>query len=162
MCTVCRQSERLHRPGRQRQCDVPNNGQSSAMLLLVVVVVVVVLLLFLLLLLLLLFLFLLSLLFLFFLFLWLFLWFVVCGCCGVVRVTVVLVLLVLVLVLVHIRAAVPSSTDVPWLQGRDFAECHKRKSGERLAIDETVILLHPPRPLVGVSIVMEREYVNVT
>ena len=26
-----------------------------------------------------------------------------------------------------------------------------------LAIDETVILLHPPLPLVGVSIVMERE-----
>ena len=27
----------------------------------------------------------------------------------------------------------------------------------RLAVDETVILLHPPLPLVGVSIVMERE-----
>ena len=26
-----------------------------------------------------------------------------------------------------------------------------------LAVDETVILLHPPLPLVGVSIVMERE-----
>ena len=28
----------------------------------------------------------------------------------------------------------------------------------RLAIDETVILLHPPLPLVGVSIAMEREH----
>ena len=28
---------------------------------------------------------------------------------------------------------------------------------DRLAIDETVILLHPPLPLVGVSIVIERE-----
>ena len=27
----------------------------------------------------------------------------------------------------------------------------------RIAVDETVILLHPPLPLVGVSIVMERE-----
>ena len=26
-----------------------------------------------------------------------------------------------------------------------------------IAVDETVILLHPPLPLVGVSIVMERE-----
>ena len=29
--------------------------------------------------------------------------------------------------------------------------------GVQVAIDETVILLHPPLPLVGVSIVMERE-----
>ena len=46
------------------------------------------------------------------------------------------------------------------LLGRD-PECPQpvlliRKRG-RLAVDETVILLHPPLPLVGVSIVMERE-----
>ena len=29
--------------------------------------------------------------------------------------------------------------------------------GAHLAVDETVILLHPPLPLVGVSIAMERE-----
>ena len=31
-----------------------------------------------------------------------------------------------------------------------------------LAVDETVILLHPPVPLVGVSIVMERERSKMT
>ena len=30
-------------------------------------------------------------------------------------------------------------------------------TGRHLAVDETVILLHPPLPLAGVSIVMERE-----
>ena len=29
-----------------------------------------------------------------------------------------------------------------------------------IAVDETVILLHPPLPLVGVSIVMDRESVS--
>ena len=32
-----------------------------------------------------------------------------------------------------------------------------RQGGPSLAVDETVILLHPPLPLAGVSIVMERE-----
>ena len=32
-----------------------------------------------------------------------------------------------------------------------------RRRHRRLAVDETVILLHPPLPLLGVSIVMKRE-----
>ena len=34
---------------------------------------------------------------------------------------------------------------------------HRQSDRSRLAVDETVILLHPPLPLVSVSIVMERE-----
>ena len=34
----------------------------------------------------------------------------------------------------------------------------RRPGPSRLAVDETVILLHPPLPLVGVSIAMEREH----
>ena len=40
--------------------------------------------------------------------------------------------------------------------GRDTATRVSRPPGVRLAVGETIILLHPPLPLVGVSIWMER------
>ena len=60
------------------------------------------------------------------------------------------------------RAAVPGRVHVPvhrLVPVRRLARqrLHVDRPREPLAISETVILLHPPLPIVGVSIGMERE-----
>ena len=52
-----------------------------------------------------------------------------------------------------------SRRDLPavFLRAEDRLDVGVLRLVVHLAVDETVILLHPPLPLVGVSIVMERE-----
>ena len=42
-------------------------------------------------------------------------------------------------------------------EGQQPAQQRERERGQRKAVGESVILLHPPLPLLGVSMWMERE-----